>query len=69
MAAQEDPELTSSHRQTESIPTYRATSPEEDLRADWTATAHRGTTQQQVEKTDHGIDGKPTPTCSGKGYN
>ena len=31
----EDPELISSHRDTESIPINRAVSPEGDLRADW----------------------------------
>ena len=38
---QEDPKLTSSHRHTESIPTYRAITAKEELGADSKATAQR----------------------------
>lgn len=34
MAGQEDPEITSSHKQTEPTPTYRIIPPEEELRAE-----------------------------------
>lgn len=34
MAGQEDPESTSSHKQTEPTPTYRIIPPEEELRAE-----------------------------------
>lgn len=51
MVAQEDPEFTSSHEHIQSTPTYREIY-FEDLKAEWTATAHRRTTQKWVVKME-----------------
>lgn len=74
MVAQEDPELNFSNGHTESTPTYKAIPPEEELRAEKTASAqltieepHR----DQWERWRHSIDGNSTPdteTCSREGY-
>lgn len=64
MAAYEDPEPTSSHWHIESTPAYKEVLPEEDLRADWTASAHRG--RDHIETGRKGEDavsmGIPPPT-------
>lgn len=55
MAVQEDPELISSHGNTEYAPTQRAIPPEEELRTDCTGSAQKNdgrTTQGKVGETE-----------------
>ena len=51
MVSQEDPELTLLHGHTERTPKYAAVSCEDELRADWAASAHK---QQRAHKRKGG---------------